>query len=175
MLQAQVELWVLEAQAGDKHAFSALCQHFYPSALGFAAKIAGDTTLAEDAVQDALIKLSKTIYKLEDPATINAWVFRLVRWQVLDYLKVKNRYKSLSDIEISECEAVETEPEEVMEGVKLGLSKLPSLEGQVIYLFYLEELSIAEISNILEIPEGTVKSRLFRARKLFKQVLEQEN
>ena len=70
MLQAQVELWVLEAQAGDKHAFSALCQHFYPSALGFAAKIAGDSTLAQDAVQDALIKLSKTIYKLEDPATI---------------------------------------------------------------------------------------------------------
>ena len=102
-------------------------------------------------------------------------MFRLVRWQVLDYLKVNNRYKSLSDIEISECEAVEAEPEEVMEGVKLGLSKLPPLEGQAIYLFYLEELSIAEISNILEIPEGTVKSRLFRARKLFKQVLEQEN
>jgi RNA polymerase sigma-70 factor (ECF subfamily) len=73
MHQAQIELWVLEAQAGSKVVFSALCQHFYPSAIGFAVKVGGDVTLAEDAVQDALLKLSKTIYKLQDPATINAY------------------------------------------------------------------------------------------------------
>ncbi len=175
MQQAQVELWVLEAQAGDKHAFSALCQHFYSSALGFAVKIAGDSTLAQDAVQDALIKLSRTIYKIEDPATINAWVFKLVRWQVLDHLKVQNRYKSLSDIEVSEGETAEVGTDDVMQGLKLAIAKLPPLEGQVLYLFYLEDLSITDVCRILEIPKGTVKSRLFRARKLFKQYIEQES
>lgn len=175
MQQAQIELWVLEAQAGDKQAFSALCQHFYPSAIGFAAKVAGDSTLAQDAVQDALLKLSKTIYKLEDPATINAWVFQLVRWQVLDHLKTQNRYKSLTEVDVHKYEAVDIKPDEAIEGLKHGLSKLPPLEGQVLHLFYLEELSIAEIAKILEIPKGTVKSRLFRARKLYKQHLEQES
>lgn len=174
MQQAQIELWVLEAQAGDKQAFSALCQHFYPSAIGFAAKVAGDSALAQDAVQDALLKLSKTIYKLEDPATINAWVFKLVRWQVLDHLKLQNRYQSLSDVDAHKYEVLEKKPDEAIEGLKHGLSKLPTLEGQVLHLFYLEEQSIAEIARILEIPKGTVKSRLFRARKLFKQHLEQE-
>ncbi|MCL1048564.1 RNA polymerase sigma factor [Shewanella abyssi] len=174
MQQAQVELWVMEAQAGSKKAFSALCQHFYPRAIGFAIKIAGDMNLAQDAVQDALLKLSKTIYKLEDPATINAWVFKLVRWQVLDHLKTQNRYQSLDDLKANECEIVEAEHGDETKDLQQVLIMLPPIEGQVLYLFYLEQFSIAKISKILEIPEGTVKSRLFRARKLFKQYLEQE-
>lgn len=42
MQQAQIELWVLETQAGNQRSFSALCRHFFPSAIGFAVKVAGE-------------------------------------------------------------------------------------------------------------------------------------
>ena len=167
MQQAQIELWVLEAQSGDKDAFSALCEHFYPKILGFAVKIGADIHLAEDAGQEALLKLSRTIYKLRDPASINSWVYKLVRWQVLDLMKSGQRYQSLDNSEI-----VASEPDDRREELSELLQQLPPVERQVLFLFYLEQFSITEIGRILEIPTGTVKSRLFRARKLLKQCIE---
>jgi RNA polymerase sigma-70 factor (ECF subfamily) len=178
MQQAQIELWVLETQAGSQQSFSALCHHFYPSAIGFAVKVAGDVNLAEDAVQEALLKLSRTIHKLQDPATINAWVFKLVRWQVLDLIKQQKHYQNIENIEV--VAPISNDSDEVnannsTDGFKALLAQIPLVEGQVLYLFYLQEFSITDIARILEVPIGTVKSRLFRARKMLKQQIEQEN
>ncbi|WP_299803439.1 RNA polymerase sigma factor [uncultured Shewanella sp.] len=159
----------MEAQTGSRDAFSALCQHFYPGAISFAVKLCGDVHLAEDAVHNALLRLSKTVNKLRDPGAINTWVFKLVRWQVLDMSKQQKRYQPM----------VETAfffSDDKFEDRDLAkaIAKLPSIEGQVIHLFYLEEFSLKDIAKVLEIPHGTVKSRLFRARERLKQLLEQD-
>jgi len=174
MQQAQIELWVLETQAGSQQSFSALCRHFYPSAIGFAVKVAGDINLAEDAVQEALLKLSRTIHKLQDPATINAWVFKLVRWQVLDLIKRQKHYQNIEDIEVV-APIADVNANNSTDGFKALFAQIPLVEGQVLYLFYLQEFSVTDIARILEVPIGTVKSRLFRARKMLKQQIEQEN
>ncbi|GIU19683.1 RNA polymerase subunit sigma-24 [Shewanella sp. MBTL60-112-B2] len=154
-------------QSGDSNAFANLCQHFYPRAISFAVKLCGDVHLAEDAVQNALIRLAKTVNKLQDPGAINSWVFKLVRWQVQDLLKQQKRYQPMEG----------TEPlvrnDKFDDGdLAKALAKLPDIEGQVIHLFYLEGLSLKEIAKVLEIPQGTVKSRLFRARERLKQTLD---
>lgn len=158
---------MLEAQSGDSKAFSELCQHFYPSAISFSIKLCGDIHLAEDAVQSALLKLSKTISKLRDPAAINAWVFKLVRWQVLDMLKQQNRYRSMEG-----TEPLYSEDQLEQYDLAKAIAALPDIEGQVICLFYLAQLDLNEVAAVLEIPTGTVKSRLFRARERLKQALQ---
>lgn len=97
-----------------------------------------------------------------------------MRWQVLDQLKQQNRYQSLDVYGAIESEVIESEKADEPKALKQALSLLPPVEGQVLYLFYLEQMSVAKIARILEIPVGTVKSRLYRARKMFKQQLELE-
>lgn len=132
---------MLEAQSGDSKAFSELCQHFYPSAISFAVKLCGDIHLAEDAVQNALFRLSKTVKKLRDPAAINAWVFKLVRWQVLDMLKLQNRYRSMED-----AEPLYSEDKLEQYDLAKAIAALPDIEGQVICLFYLAQLELIPIN-----------------------------
>ncbi|WP_259649667.1 RNA polymerase sigma factor [Shewanella sp. MBTL60-007] len=163
-----MELWVLEAQAGSRDAFSALCLHFYPSAISFGVKLCGQLPIAEDATHNALIRLSKTITRLEDPAAINSWIFKLVRWQVLDIIKHESRYQALQPSDLQQVTAMAED-----DSLTQAIASLPKIEGQVIHLFYLEGLSAKEIGNVLEIPTGTVKSRLFRARERLKQALVQ--
>ncbi|MCL1131355.1 sigma-70 family RNA polymerase sigma factor [Shewanella sairae] len=130
-------------------------------------KLCGDIYLAEDAVQSALLKLSKTISKLRDPAAINTWVFKLVRWQVLYMLKLQNRYRSMED-----TEPLYSEDQLEQYDLAKAIAALPDIEGQVICLFYLAQLELNEVAAVLEIPTGTVKSRLFRARARLKQALQ---
>ena len=122
---------------------------------------------AEDAVQNALLRLSKTVKKLRDPAAINAWVFKLVRWQVLDMLKLQNRYRPMED-----TEPLYSEDKFEQYDLAKAIAELPNIEGQVICLFYLVQLDLNEVAAVLEIPTGTVKSRLFRARARLKQGLQ---
>lgn len=158
---------MLEVQLGDSKAFSHLCQHFYPSAISFAVKLSGDIHLAEDAVQNALLRLSKTVNNLRDPAAINAWVFKLVRWQVLDMLKLQKRYQPIDNSKL-----LYSEDKYQGHDLAIAIAALPDIEGQVICLFYLAQLDLNEVAAVLEIPTGTVKSRLFRARERLKQALQ---
>jgi RNA polymerase sigma-70 factor (ECF subfamily) len=170
MHQAQQELLVLEAQSGNKKAFECLVIFFHPQLINFAYNLSGNHALAKDAVQDVWISMSKKLNKLEDPRAFKSWIFRALRWRVLDLIKVKAyQFQTIEDKNIS----VALDESEI-ERQELGkmIDKLPDRERSVIYLFYLVELPLAEIALVLEIPVGTVKSRLNRARANLQQQLQ---
>lgn len=81
-------------------------------------------------------------------------------------IKHESRYQALQPSDLQPVSAV-VENDELTQAI----ANLPQVEGQVIHLFYLEGLSLKEIAKVLEIPQGTVKSRLFRARERLKQTL----
>ncbi|QSX40887.1 RNA polymerase sigma factor [Shewanella cyperi] len=164
LIQAQIELWVLEAQAGDMDALARLYQHFTPQVMGFVLKKTANTSLAQDAVQEAWIKLSKRLSRLDDPAAFKSWLFQLAHWQVLDMAKQNARYAPAIE---EQPQAQDTRAVDVAD----ALTRLGTTEQEIIHLFYLEGFSLAEIGRILAIPTGTVKSRLFRARKQLEQLL----
>jgi len=171
MNQAEQDLLVLSAQNGNQKAFGLLFKLFHKPLVNFAFKLSGDKEMAYDSVQESWMKIAKNIRKLRDPRAFKSWIYRLVRWRVLDQLRVKkrdsNRLEPLDDhLAIDEQgEQIDTNTDD-KDQVSSLLSQLPATEKEIIHLFYLEEMKITEISIVLEIPTGTVKSRLNRARKL---------
>ena len=169
--QAQIELWVLEAQAGNLKAFDQLYQHFYPQVLSFAYRTTSNKGLAQDAVQEAWLKLSTTMTRINDPAAFKTWLFKLTHWQVLDMVKSNKKHMYAPLDAIGEIAAeTKADTSELAQAMK----HLSLIEHQVIHLFYLEGFSLSEISHILNIASGTVKSRLFRAKAALKQVLDKD-
>ena len=170
MHQAQIDLLVLEAQNGNEKALECLVEFFHSQMVKFASNLSGNHAMAKDAVQDVWLNIGKKLSRLEDPRAFKSWVYRALRWRVLDLLKVKSyQFKTIDDMEIK-VELDESEIENKQ--LRRLINELPEDGRSVIYLYYLAEFSLAEIATLLEIPIGTVKSRLDRARVNLREKLE---
>lgn len=169
--RAKEDLLVISAQNGDHRAFEALYRMHNSALQRFAYRLSGDETLALDAVQDAWLTLSRSLRKLRDPRGFRVWAYKTVRWRVTDRARQRGAAtKSLEDV--AEV-AVETrEPDATSGQIASHLAALPTEERQVLALFYLDELKMAEIAGILEVPLGTIKSRLNRAKARLRQQMQ---
>jgi RNA polymerase sigma-70 factor, ECF subfamily len=176
MITAELELWVIDAKSGNSSAFNRLCQHFHPSLLRYSYKLCDNKTLAQDAVQNSWLKVIKSLHQLQDPRAFRSWLFQTVHRQTLDLLKQQQKSKlRFSDQELDLCASGATSSAtyhaSAEHSITQALASLTAIDQQAIHLFYLEQMSLKEISIVLDIPTGTVKSRLNRARKSLKQQL----
>jgi RNA polymerase sigma-70 factor (ECF subfamily) len=158
---------VERAQAGDHAAFSDLVRTAYPRLHGVARLILRDPERAQDAVQEALVRAWRHVRALRDPDAWDAWLHRLTvhacyRWAG----KVKRREEVelhvMPDLEPAHPSDLATS---VAERDRMGraLGRLPiDLRAVVVLHFYLD-LTLTEVADVLQIPVGTVKSRLNRA------------
>lgn len=165
--RTQEEILVLKAQAGDARAFELLYKAYQPSLLKFAMRMLGREAAAKDAVQEAWITIARTLSALNTPSMFRARVFKAVRWRALDQL----RQRPAEPVSLDAHDGLDVAaPSGAATGMatsdQLGalISALPEPERQAIYLFYLEEMKVTEIAAVLDVPAGTVKSRLNRAR-----------
>lgn len=166
--QPQLDLLVVSAQIGNVEAFNALVQHYHPMLQGFAFRLCGDRQIAQDAVQDTWLKLSKNLVKLEDPAAFKSWAFKTLRWRLTDIHRQQGGIQWV-DLDEHHLENTSTPSTDVQRDMLTLIQQLPELEKQVVYLFYLDEMSLKEISEVLGLAVGTVKSRLNRARNHIRQ------
>ncbi len=173
MHQAQLDLLVMAMQRGDQRAFDLLYRHFNRDLRRFAAYLLHNPVIAEDLVQNVWLQVSRRISRLQDPAVFTSWLYRAVRWQVLDYQKqAAMRYtEPLTELH----EPLATAPAQHNHELARAINLLPPDERLVVQLYYLHELQQQQIALILDIPPGTVKSRLHRARSLLHQTLTEEN
>lgn len=173
MNRAEEDLLVISARAGSEKAFGFLFRYYHKPLLRFACKLGGDPQMAADAVQDAWIRIARTIRRLEDPRAFRSWIYRAVRWRVLDLLRKSRAVSMKWDGELPES-ADDGGLVEQINAVDLHdmMSRLPEVERQALHLFYLDEMKISEIAAVLEIPSGTVKSRLNRARGQLRELYE---
>jgi len=169
--RAKEEKLVLAAMAGNERAFEALYRLYQPSLLRFSFRLCGDDTLARDAVQDAWMLTLRSLKNTLPPHTFRARVFKAVRWRTFDH--IRRRGKNAGE-ELFEESVADEKPDAwaTSDQLRRLIKALPAGEGEAVYLFYLEDLSVAEIAAIQEVPSGTVKSRLARARGRLKQQIE---
>ncbi|MCC5866149.1 MAG: RNA polymerase sigma factor [Wenzhouxiangella sp.] len=131
MKQAEEDLMVMAAQQGNERAFEFLFRRYHAPLVRFAARMARDPELARDAVQEAWIGIARRLRRLDDPRAFRAWIFRAVRWQVLDRLKTP----SVTTESLSEQATPAPDRDRIDQGRELAelIAGLPDLERQVLH------------------------------------------
>ena len=170
--------WIKRFQAGDAAAFARIMGHYEPYVLGLIWRMTGDRHAAEDLCQEAFIKILKGLGRFRAESSLKTWIFRIAHNAALDYRRSR---KSMGTITNREETMVEREADPAAEplarlqdaqlrkSIEAALQVLPALPREVLHLFYWDELSVAEIGNVLGLPEGTVKTHLFRGRKALRE------
>ncbi|MBU1235717.1 MAG: RNA polymerase sigma factor [Gammaproteobacteria bacterium] len=136
--------------------------------------------LADDLVQEALSKGLKHHGQLREEASLHAWLCGILAHCWHDYLRSHRHMDNVADIDESllvadgtpEAECLQSQ---IVKRVRRAVADLPVPQREVVTLVDLEEFSYAEVAAILEIPIGTVMSRLSRARATLKERLREHN
>jgi RNA polymerase sigma factor (sigma-70 family) len=168
------ELLVIRCQLGERAAFDELIDRWHGPLLRYVRRMTGQDDAAREVVQDAWLRVLRGISRLRDGARLRPWLFGIARRAVIDRLREKYAAAVDGDVDVSAI-AADPVPDDLVEEVAAmqhELSRLPLTEREVLTLFYLRELSLAEVADVLSVPIGTVKSRLFRARQLLRRALE---
>lgn len=173
------EFLVLSCQAGDESAFELLYTRWQKPLLAQAWRLSRDHEAALEIVQETWLGILRGINRLDDPSRFPAWAFRIVANKTADWLRRVQYRRRLGHAPDKDRESVN--PELVSDdcagtaaaaSLPLALRKLPADRRAMLSLFYIEEMSVREIALALDIPIGTVKSRLFNARKQLREVIE---
>ncbi len=129
--------------------------------------------LADDLVQQAMCKALSNQRQLRDPGAAEAWLFRIMSNCLKDYHRAKREVLTDDELVIVDnwTPEKETEEQQLVRKVRQAVRKLPLAQCQVITLIDLEGFTYASVSEILEIPVGTVMSRLCRGRRALREFL----
>jgi len=158
------EILVMDCQGGSVKALEILVSRWQKRLWRYAYNLTGDSEAAWDITQDSWLGIIKGLRKLHDPANFKAWAYRITTNKAIDWIR---KSKAVKQISIEEIEEQQTSQKKDT-GVKELLEKLDIRKQVVLSLYYFEQLSVPEISVALKIPKGTVKSRLYSARKELK-------
>lgn len=180
------QLLLEKAKAGDTAAFEELIDSYLKKIFNLAYRIIGDYDDAADLAQDALIRIFRSISGFKEQSSFSTWVYRITTNVCLDEIRKRKNKKVLSlDEEIHmedgdlkrQIMSDDPQPDEVAETEELrsiinnAISSLPEDQRIVISLRDIQGLSYEEISEVLDCPVGTVKSRINRSRQALKNVL----
>jgi RNA polymerase sigma-70 factor, ECF subfamily len=157
MTDAQQRALVLRAQSGDRDAFDGLLREIGPALLRYATRVTGDAATAEDVVQETFIAIVRKVEWLQDASLFRPWAYRIASREAFRLLRKRRRFTEPPN-EL----AFDEEPVDPWQRERLlaSLEKLSPASRAVVTLHYLEEMPLADVAAVLEIPLGTVKSRL---------------
>lgn len=157
---------IRQTQLGDAEAFDRLVQPLLPQVYRTAYLITHDPGAASDALQEALIRAFRSLGNLRPDAPFFPWFARVVVNEALKQCRGREKRSVLPLPELPDSATPESAliAREEQERLWQAIQELPPHHRAVIVLRYYEELSEAEMADLLEIRPGTVKSRLFHAR-----------
>ncbi|MBX7255121.1 MAG: sigma-70 family RNA polymerase sigma factor [Candidatus Hydrogenedentes bacterium] len=164
------DLLVLRAQDGDAGAMEQLVDAWQSRLWAFARVLTRDDAEAWDVLQEAWLAVVSGLRHLHDPSRFRPWIFRIVRHKATDRIRMRQRQRRL---ESEQMERVASERTYADTDMRDMLGALPDQSGSLLALHYLEGFDYEELAAILEVPLGTVKSRLYKARQDLKTMLEQ--
>ena len=164
------QLLVLRCQLGERDAFDALIRRWAAPLHRYAMKLAPDRDIADELVQEVWLRVLKGLPRLREPDRFQSWVFGIAHRVFADRLRIRYAMPTEQhlDLDALPADAADVDRHVIALAVQSGIEQLPIVEREVLTLFYLEELSLADIATALDVPVGTVKSRLFRARTLLR-------
>ncbi len=175
------ELLVLKCQDGDVEAFKKLVSRWHGRLRRHAWYLTQDRVATEDIVQDAWLDIIHTIRRLKEPASFRGWAYKIVGNKAADWVRRKKRQRALcrevaqQNGNDSKCTSHDESEISVQSLVRRGIRTLPTNSQQILSMKYVDCMSTREIADALDIPVGTVKSRLHHARERLRQILQRND
>ncbi|MCA1661959.1 MAG: RNA polymerase sigma factor [Novosphingobium sp.] len=165
---------VAAARAGDRAAFARLARRWHPKLVAHAWRLAGNRADADDAAQAGWIEIAAGLRGLRDERAFAAWAYRIVSRRCARTIGAAVRARSLGDELAAQPHGEAADPGASLDAARLraAIRGLPPEQRAAVALFYFEELSVAETAVALEVPTGTVKTRLMHARRKLRAHLE---
>ncbi|MEN3038779.1 MAG: sigma-70 family RNA polymerase sigma factor [Candidatus Kryptonium sp.] len=174
---------IKRARDGDEKAFEFIVKKYQNRVANLIFKIIGDASVVEDLTQDVFVRVIESLKDYKFGSAFYTWIYRITVNICIDEIRKRQRSRtySLSDVlsqnpkaepSHSQVEKI-VEQRELREIIEKAISKLPIEYKTAIVLREFEDLSYEEIAKILKVSVGTVKSRIFRARKLLAEHLKE--
>ena len=179
-LEKEKEL-LKKAQQGDSRAYTQLVSHFQERLYRRALALLGNPDAAQDALQATLIAAYRFLKSFRGASSIYTWLYRILSNKCHDHFQ---KQKKSVPLDVGACEPILRDERvnlqknlELSEDARYLMEKvnaLPKKYRKVILYRYYDNLSYAEIAELICVKEGTVKSRLFQARNLLHRVIVRE-
>ncbi|RME84086.1 MAG: sigma-70 family RNA polymerase sigma factor [Caldilineae bacterium] len=167
--------WLLAAQKGDQEAFAHIVMKYHRLIVHVAYRLSGDLSLADDVAQDTFLKAWQKLpsFKPEGSTSLRAWLCRIAHNRTVDLMR---RSRPDAELDPTLASAVDNPLQSVLRAelaaeVQAAIRRLPEVSRTALVLREYGGLSYAEIAAALDIPLGTVMSRLYNARKRLAQDL----
>ena len=167
------ELLVLKAQSRDSAAFAELVQRWHARLLAHAVRLTRDADGADEAMQEVWLAIVRGIGKLKDPGAFGFWAYRIVGRECANWVHRRQRVRregsqdGLQDAPTPQHAA----PPVATDGLAEAMDALSVEHREVLALYYMQDMSIDQIAAMLEIRQGTVKSRLHYAREAMRTAI----
>jgi len=186
ILSQDEKLLISKSKAGDIAAFEELIEAYQKKIFNFAYRMIGNYDDAADLAQEALIRIFKSIGGFKEQSSFSTWIYRITTNVCLDEIRKRKNKKEYSldeEVQVDDGQlkrqvmSEDPGPDDIVEREELrsivinAIDKLPKEQRIVITLRDIQGLSYDEIAQVLDCPDGTVKSRISRARQALKKVL----
>jgi RNA polymerase sigma-70 factor (ECF subfamily) len=172
------QLLLLRAQRGDTGALEELIGLWEPRLFYYVRRLVEQEADAWDVLQKTWLKVMRRIKTLRDPAALPRWLYTLARNTAFDDARARRAdhlsLGGLEDYEEPRAGQDEQLDFEDAEAVHRALGRISTPHREVLTLFFLRDLSVEEIGEVIGAPPGTVKSRLCYARRALREQMEQE-
>ncbi len=179
MTEEEILAVIQDVLDGDVNAFEAIVREYEKSVFNLALRMSGNREDALDISQDSFLKVYNSLHSFRGESKFSVWLYRIVSNTCLDFLRERKRRAEVPLVRgDDEGEAEQTEipdeslaPEALLErkltreALRRGLESLPEDQRKILLLREIQGFSYEEIADILSLESGTVKSRIFRARK----------
>ncbi len=172
---------VAQIRAGDQRAFVELIDRYKARIYHTSLRILGHREDAEEASQDTFVRAYRGLENFREDATFSTWIYRICVNACLNKLESRKRFK-VQDIDKTPIEELpftaspeaEFADEDLESRVFSAVEKLPAKYRTVLVLYHIQHLAYQEIATIMQMPMGSVKTHLFRARALLRERVLQE-
>ncbi len=183
------EMLVSRARMGDPSAYNALVRKHEQRAYKFAFRLTRDPEEASDVVAEAFVRVFNALPKFKGQSTFTTWLYRILTNCFLDMKKKdKGKYNLSLDASLQteenevqrQLEDTSSSPQEDIERaererrMQRAVHRLPEYQRALVVMYHAEQMSYDEIAAALDLPVGTVKSRLNRARMTLRELLSKD-
>jgi len=166
---------VRRAAAGERSAFAELVRRHQGKVRGLLLRLCGDRTLADDLAQEVFLRAYRGLFGFEGRSSFGTWLYRISYNAYLNHSTRVRKWSSLPSAYDAETaapdDALSPPRADLRRDLEAAVATLPTRYRGVVVLYYLQDLSYPEIAEILDVPLGTVKTHLHRAKRLLRSKL----